>query len=130
MTPEEFSSARKLLGKTQKQMAEILGTSIKAVHSYDQGWRTIPPYVERQVFLLVSRMHKNSGKAPCWKQTKCPNEHKKACPAWEYHSGDECWFINGTFCKGNVQKSWADKMAICRSCKVMTPLLRLLSFQA
>jgi len=47
---EEFLRARKRLGKTQKQLAELLGTSLKAVTSYEQGWRTVPAYVERQVF--------------------------------------------------------------------------------
>ena len=45
MDDKEFLRARKILGKTQKQLAELLGTSIKAVHSYEQGWRTVPAHV-------------------------------------------------------------------------------------
>ena len=52
MDSSEFLKARKVLDKTQKQLAELLGISIKAVHSYEQGWRKIPSHVERQVFFL------------------------------------------------------------------------------
>ncbi|MDH3720234.1 MAG: helix-turn-helix domain-containing protein, partial [Desulfobacteraceae bacterium] len=50
MDSEEFAIFRKKLSKTQKQMASLLGVSIKAIHSYEQGWRSVPPHVERQMF--------------------------------------------------------------------------------
>jgi DNA-binding transcriptional regulator YiaG len=56
MDSKEFTYIRQNLNKTQKQMAQLLGTSIKAVTSYEQGWRTVPAYVEGQVFFLLSRM--------------------------------------------------------------------------
>lgn len=49
MDKAEFKLLRKKLNKTQKQMAQLLGVSIKAIHSYEQGWRTVPGAVERQV---------------------------------------------------------------------------------
>ena len=42
MQSEEFVLIRKKLNKTQRELAELLGVSIKAVHSYEQGWRTVP----------------------------------------------------------------------------------------
>jgi len=50
MDSKEFTHIRQKMNKTQKQMAQLLGTSVKAVTSYEQGWRTVPAYVERQVF--------------------------------------------------------------------------------
>jgi DNA-binding XRE family transcriptional regulator len=119
MDKTEFKNLRTRLNKTQKQMAQLLGTSLKAIHSYEQGWRTIPPAVERQIYFLVSRINR-SGKrgAPCWKIKNCPPDQKKQCPAWEFKSGDLCWFINGTICDGIPHKNWNDKMKVCRSCKV------------
>ena len=38
----EFVHMRKQLGFTQKQLAQLLVASLKAVRSYEQGWRTIP----------------------------------------------------------------------------------------
>ena len=124
MDKNEFSYFRNKLVKTQKQLAELLGVSIKAVHSYEQGWRSVPVHVERQIFFMVSRMGKNiKAKKPCWVRKKCPPEQKKDCPAWEFIAGDLCWFINGTFCGGDVHESWKEKMRICRSCEVLGSLL-------
>jgi hypothetical protein len=117
----EFKSFRKKLDKTQKEMAQLLGTSLKAIHSYEQGWRTIPPAVERQMYFLVSRKQKSrNGNKPCWKIKNCAPEQKKQCPAWEFKSGTLCWFINGTICDGDVHRNWNEKMKICRSCEVFT----------
>jgi len=105
-------------------MSQLLGTSIKAVHSYEQGWRTIPTHVERQMFFLISRIQENKkGLKPCWVIKKCPQEVKTRCPAWEFQSGKLCWFINGTICDGTVHSNWKEKMVKCRSCDVFTAIL-------
>lgn len=124
MEKSEFKFFRKKLHKTQKQMAELLGTSLKAIHSYEQGWRNVPVHIERQVYFLLSRSAKKSkATKACWTIKKCSPEQKKRCPAWEFSSGDLCWFINGTVCEGTVQKDWKEKMKICRSCEVFSSML-------
>lgn len=124
MNKSEFKKYRKRLGKTQKQMAELLGTSLKAIHSYEQGWRSVPVHVERQVFFLLFRLEQKGKKIqPCWRVKKCPPVQKHNCPAWEFGSGDLCWFISGTICDGMSQKSWKEKMEICRSCEVLGSIL-------
>lgn len=124
MDTKEFAHFRKKLNKTQKQMAQLLGTSIKAVHSYEQGWRTIPTHVERQVFYLISRVGENrKRKKSCWTLKKCPAELKKECPAWEFRLGTLCWFINGTICDGKVHRNWEEKMKVCRTCEIFTSML-------
>ena len=121
---KEFSKFRKQLKKTQREMAQLLGTSLKAVHSYEQGWRSVPTHVERQVYFLVTRVNgKNSESLPCWSALKCPLNQREHCPAWEYNAGDLCWFINGTICEGQVYKTWGEKMKNCRSCKVLAAQL-------
>lgn len=115
-----FVILRKKLGKTQAQMAQLLGVSIKAVHSYEQGWRSIPAHVERQLFFLISRVFKEvNPKKQCWVIKKCPKERKKKCPAWEFKAGKLCWFINGTICAGYAHKTWKEKIQICKVCEVM-----------
>jgi hypothetical protein len=124
MDKSEFKFFRNKLNKTQRQMADLLGTSLKAIHSYEQGWRTVPVHVERQVYFLVSRsVKKSKGNKACWVIKKCSREQKQRCPAWEFSSGDLCWFINGTVCEGTVQKDWKEKMKICRSCEVFNAML-------
>ena len=77
MDQNEFKNFRIGLDKTQKEMAQLLGTSLKAIHSYEQGWRTIPPAVERQMYFLVSRKQKSvNGNKPCWKIKDCPPKRK------------------------------------------------------
>ena len=114
----EFKDIRKKLNKTQKQMAQLLGVSLKAVHSYEQGWRVIPPAVERHLYFLVSRSGSGTSRKPCWTFKGCPPARKAQCPAFEFGSGDICWFVNGTICDGEVQSTWEDKMKICRNCEV------------
>ena len=124
MDKEEFFRFRKKLNKTQKQMAQLLGTSLKAVHSYEQGWRSVPAHVERQVYFLTTRIRaERSKRKSCWMIKNCPNERKKQCPAWEFNAGKLCWFINGTICEGLVQKNWNDKIKICRSCEVLNYIM-------
>ena len=124
MKKEEFSTIRRHLGKTQLQIARLLGTSRKAVESYEQGWRNIPVHIERQILLLLvlkALPHKKS--SSCWVIRKCPKETREVCPAWELQAGNLCWLISGTICQGRVQKNWQNKMKICRQCKVFRSML-------
>jgi hypothetical protein len=126
---KEFSTARQYLGKTQSQMAQLLGVSLKAIQSFEQGWRNIPVHIERQVlFLLASKKSPPRKERPCWVIRKCLMEIRQNCPAWEFQVGNLCWFINGTICQGRTQESWQKKMKICRQCKVfqtMVPPLKM-----
>ncbi len=120
MEKEQFKEIRANLDKTQKETAQLLGVSIKAIHSYEQGWRKIPHHVERQLLFLVFKAIGSDGVArdKCWDILGCPKKVQKRCPAWEFDAGDLCWFINGTKCSGKARDSWHDKMAVCRECKV------------
>jgi len=124
MDKEEFYYFRQKLQKTQKEMAQLLGTSLKAVESYEQGWRNIPAPVERQVlFFLAMKMETYENPAPCWEIRCCNPEMREICPAWEFKSGHLCWFINGTICQGKPQVSWRQKIALCKKCEIFTSLM-------
>ncbi len=119
MSKKELAEIRRYLGKTQLQMAQLLGTSLKAVQSFEQGWRDIPVQVERQALLLRALKGAVAGKKrSCWLVRNCPEELRENCPTWEFHAGLLCWFINGTICHGEVQESWRKKMEVCRTCEV------------
>lgn len=124
MEKEEFVEARTKLDKTQKDMAHLLGVSVKAIYSYEQGWRAIPTHIERQIFFLLSRKRGvNELAKPCWVLKKCPPKRRRQCPAYEYDAGKFCWLVNGTICECKAQKNWKEKMKICRECLVMRDLL-------
>lgn len=127
MDKKEFFQIRWYLGKTQSQMAQLMGTSLRAIQSFEQGWRNIPVHAERQMFfLLVKHKSLDGVDTPCWVIQRCPIETRRNCPAWEFQSGDVCWFINGTICHGVVQ-GWQKKMSLCRQCTVFEPILSSLS---
>ena len=124
MDSKEFLFLRNRMNKTQRQMAQLLGTSEKAIQSYEQGWRNIPIHVERHVLFLTSRRRENKKNTkPCWVIRKCPPERVRKCPAWEFKAGGFCWFINGTICEGEPREDWEEKMKICRSCEVFSQTL-------
>lgn len=125
MDRESFSKIRHHLGKTQKQLAQLLGISSKAIQSFEQGWRNIPVHAERQVLLLLAlERSRNKKSKPCWIIRKCPTETKQNCAAWKFRAERVCWFISGTICGGKVQKSWEQKMKLCRECEVFRSVLR------
>lgn len=116
MNPEEFSRIRVYLKKTQRQLAALLGTSVKAVQSFEQGWRNITPHAERQLLFLLSAAAQTNSEKSCWQVRKCTGAMKQQCPAFEFHQGRRCWFVNGTICRGKAAKSWPEKMVKCRKC--------------
>jgi len=120
MEKEKIIQIRRFLGKTQKELAQLLGVSLKAVQSFEQGWRKIPVHVERQILFLLVQKNTTIAKAPtCWDDLNCPDELREKCPAWEFNTPNLCWFINGTVCGGTVHKDWREKMKSCWKCKVL-----------
>ncbi len=127
MDPGEFQAIRQKLLKTQRQMSELLGISLKAVQSFEQGWRSIPAYVERQtLFLLTLKMGTGERVTPCWEIRRCPPQMREICPAWEFKSGHLCWFINGTICQGKPRRNWNQKIVLCKKCQVFASLMKRL----
>ncbi|MCL2340547.1 MAG: helix-turn-helix domain-containing protein [Proteobacteria bacterium] len=122
MNRDTFVQIRARLGKTQKVLAELLGVSLKAVQSYEQGWRAIPLHIERQLYLLAvnQRINGQAKRRDCWAIKQC--NLKKECPAWEFQAGHLCWFLNGTRCECAGAKDWKAKVAVCRNCEVLTSL--------
>jgi DNA-binding XRE family transcriptional regulator len=124
MKQKQFVAIRHHLGKTQNQMAQILGVSPKAIQSFEQGWRKIPVHVERQALVILALMHQASEKGkPCWTMRHCPEERKQECPAWQFNAGHLCWFINGTICEGRPRGNWKSKIIICSECEVYKSIL-------
>ncbi len=66
MKRKQFAEIRRHLGKTQNQMAQILGVSAKAIQSFEQGWRNIPVHIERQILLILAL--KNHASMKNWEE--------------------------------------------------------------
>ena len=124
MDNEEFGKIRRYLGKTQVQLARLLSVSPKAIQSFEQGWRSIPAYIERHLlFLLFLKKSSAESSQPCWLMRDCPAEIRKKCPALEFGAERLCWFINGTICQGEAHESWQKKMKLCRQCEVFRAMV-------
>ena len=124
MGKNEFIAIRKRLHKTQKELSEHLGVSLKAISSYEQGGRNIPVHVERQLLLLLAQKN-NTNQQACWDIRRCSEEVRESCPAWEFNAGHLCWFISGTICNSGTRKSWEDKLNVCRTCQVFKSQMSL-----
>ena len=124
MEAKEFVRIRHYLGKTQKQLAQLLCISPKAVQSFEEGWRDISMHAERQLLTLLSlkRVAEVSPR-PCWETRNCPAEWRENCIVWEWKTRQFCWLINGTFCEGKFQDSWKKKIEICRQCEVFRSMI-------
>jgi DNA-binding XRE family transcriptional regulator len=124
MDKKQFLVVRRQLGKTQSTMSQLLGISIKAIQSFEQGLRKIPVHIERQMWFLLAMQKSHAlKKRPCWIIKKCPTEKKRHCPAWEFQVGHLCWFINGTICQGKIQDTWEKKMKICWQCEIFLSIV-------
>jgi DNA-binding XRE family transcriptional regulator len=122
MNRDDFKGIRKRLGKTQKQLAELLGISLKTIHSYEQGWRTVPTHAEKLLYFLYFNQRGRKCSSPrCWEEKLCTV--KEQCPAWEFDSGHMCWYMSGTLCDCTNGADEKEKIEICKSCKIFSKML-------
>lgn len=53
----------------------------------------------------------------CWEMKNCGRDKSNDCPAYP-DNGQECWKVAGTMCGGQVQGTYAQKLANCMECEV------------
>jgi transcriptional regulator with XRE-family HTH domain len=128
MSGGEFARLRASLGKSQRELAELLGLSLKAVESYEQGWRNVPAHVERLLYFLLFKLNEEDLEAedPCWESKGCPDEVRAKCVAFVAKEGRFCWFFTGRLCaqaKGAASKSVDADGRGCYACDVFVRML-------
>ena len=113
---------RRSLGLTQAAVARSLGVSIRAIQSYEQGWRETPQAVMIQLLVLAAayRSAALDGK-PCWEVTGCSATQQKKCPC-RLTGGQLCWLVSGRKCAA-AAKSEAGSLQPCLDCAVVRRLL-------
>lgn len=106
MNKKEFSRIRSHLGKTQKQMAQLLGISNKAIQSFEQGWRAIPVHIERQSLLLLAlKESRVNGNPHCWTVKKCPGRGGRVVPHGNSTRGECVGSSTGRSAKEGCRKA-------------------------
>lgn len=120
---ETVKHIRMLLGRTQRELADVLGLSSKAVQSYEQGWRVVPARVLIQLLLLVALYRKQTGDTvPCWEVRRCDPKLRHHCASYTSGHGQFCWFIGDKKCKPENGVT-GDDIIPCMKCSVVTRLL-------
>ena len=117
-----FSRMRVLLGKSQRDLARLLGVSLKAVESYEQGWRGVPSNVERMLYFLLFKLNGKSfmRESPCWTSKSCSEESRKDCLAYVTGEGHFCWFFTGGLCASAKASGIGERY--CYGCGVFSSL--------
>ena len=124
----DLRSIRQLMGKSQSEMAQLLGISTRAVQSYEQGWRATPPSVQKNAMLqlYLNRRPEVGPSRPCWQARGCTPEERAQCPAWVLQEGQLCWLTTGNRFRGSTGRhTWSAKAAHCRDCPAMKERLGL-----
>jgi DNA-binding XRE family transcriptional regulator len=114
------------MGLSQSELGGLVGISSRAIQSYEQEWRQPSELVQRMLLLLLVA-HRNGARlsrSRCWEREDCPPGVRKKCIAYAARQGHLCWFLTGTMCRGQRQKSWSDKLRLCLDCRFMQELLR------
>jgi DNA-binding XRE family transcriptional regulator len=120
-----IKAIRQELGITQAELAQLVGFSLRAIQSCEQGWRHPGPALEKLVLLLLMA-HRNGGSTPtfrCWEVNECDVEHCRQCITFRTGQGHLCWFLSGTLCGGNAEHDWEQKRPTCIKCKLFRMLL-------
>jgi len=117
-----FSRMRVLLGKSQRDLAGLLGISLKAVESYEQGWRGVPSNVERMLYFLLFKVNETSfmRESPCWTSKSCSEKSRKDCLAYATGEGHFCWFFTGGLCASAKASGIGERY--CYGCVVFSRL--------
>jgi transcriptional regulator with XRE-family HTH domain len=132
MSGQEFARLRATLGRSQRELAELLGLSLKAVESYEQGWRKVPAHVERLLYFLIFKLNEDEIRAedPCWESKACPDDVRTKCVAFVAKEGRFCWFFTGKLCaiaKASASGSATDGGADGRGCYSCEVFMRMLA---
>jgi transcriptional regulator with XRE-family HTH domain len=122
MDGEAFAKLRQALGKSQRELAALLGVSQKAVESYEQGWRNVPAHVERVLYFLLFKLDDDGAGegAPCWESLSCPEETRSKCVAFVAKEGRFCWFFTGKLCARAAEAGAGGRLGGCYSCPVFS----------
>ena len=106
-------------------MAAALGISVKAVQSYEQGWRETPVRVMIQLLVLLALYRKQTmDDVPCWEIRRCPAAQRERCASFTVGRGQFCWFIGSKECRPDASSGNGRQAALpCMTCPVVRRLL-------
>ena len=126
MSHLDIRAIRERLGLTQTELAALLGFSVRAIQSCEQGWRHPSPALERMTLLLLIAREQGQdfGQLACWDTIRCPAASRERCLASSTRQGHLCWFLTGNLsCAQKPLASWEEKKALCFRCPFFRQLV-------
>lgn len=122
-----IAGVRAILKLSQREMGLLLGVSTRSIQSYEQGWRPVPPTVQKLagLFLSLKRRKDRPKRKPCWKIVKCPPNVLKECWAHQLNAGDIC-ALAATDPRGkkNLAGWERELLEVCTECRFIKGLRR------
>lgn len=122
----DLKSIRESLGLTQAEFATMLGYSVRAIQSCEQGWRKPSPALEKMALLMyVAHQQGDAFEGQyCWEAVQCSPLVREGCVAYTTRQGHLCWFLTGNVaCARTRLRSWDEKKAICLECPFFQQML-------
>jgi DNA-binding XRE family transcriptional regulator len=121
---ETMKVMREAVGWTQSETAFFLGISKKAIESYEQGWRSPPHTVCKQMLALIA-LQKGypRGFKRCWEIMRCSPAVRDSCFCARKLDGHFCWFT----CSANkhqCMEGGAEQLDCCIHCPVVKQILK------
>lgn len=121
-----LKAIRRELELSQAELAHLVGFSVRAIQSCEQGWRRPGASLERAALLLLmaSRNQQGMAQVRCWEVMDCSAERRQTCLTFRSGQGHLCWFLSGALCATNqeVEESDAGRPA-CVQCPLFQSLL-------
>lgn len=120
-----MKTVRSRLGLSQRAFADLLGCSLRAVQSAEQGWRHTSPALEKLALLLLVSLRRGPDFAHfcCWETNNCPMPQREKCLTYRFRQGHLCWFLTSTMCNGTEARDWQQKRAMCLACPFFASIL-------
>ncbi|NOY83150.1 MAG: helix-turn-helix domain-containing protein [Kiritimatiellaeota bacterium] len=119
---------RNLFGVTQVRLAAAMGTSVKTIQSYEQGWRRVPTRALIQLLVLLAiHRRREIDTVPCWEIRNCSPEDREDCANFTVGDGQLCWFVSAGKCRCGLAQGDSDvndDLLPCMACEVIRRLLR------
>jgi DNA-binding XRE family transcriptional regulator len=119
-TAKSVRKIRKKVGMTQAALARALGVSIRAVQSYEQGWRDVPTHIMVQLLVLAAAFYPRGERKTCWEIRGCSPEAMEKCPCCKT-DGMLCWLVTGR--KAAPCREGHDDLSACLECPVVMQFL-------
>ena len=122
----DLKVVRQELGLSQAALARLVGFSVRAIQSCEQGWRKPGAALERSTLLLLMAHRHENGLADvrCWETMNCPPARREECITYRSRQGHLCWFLNGTLCTDTKLQDWESKRPVCLNCPLFQMLMK------